>query len=371
MSTVEQISLPGSSSSWCIDLVVRRTKPACTFLSTETKKLSLALLFLLAATATSHAVPVPVINPGFEDITGESPFNEFTFGPLNGWDLYDPSGITAGGAGGTYFIGTLTPFEPEPVANPGVYANFPDGAPEGQRVAIAFNFQGSDGQGEYGLQQVLSETLQPHRRYTLQVEIGNIDSATATNGSFFPLEGFPGYRVDLFTRNAGGTAADLTSDDNSLAGAIDDGEFATSTITFNTGAEHAQLGEELGIRLVNLNQLDPAFPLSDIEVDFDDVRLDAIALTPGDLDGSGGVDGGDFLTWQRGTAGVFGSADLSNWNANYGTQASVGASIVGVPEPTSTTILLISLIGSGFRIPSATGRGCLENRTLKPTGRDG
>lgn len=31
----------------------------------------------------------------------------------------------------------------------------------------------------------------------------------------------------------------------------------------------------MGIRLVNLNVVDPAFPNSDLEVDFDDVRLDA------------------------------------------------------------------------------------------------
>lgn len=305
----------------------------------------LAILLLLAATTTSHAVPVPVVNSGFEDITGESPFNEFTFGPLNGWDLYDPQGITAGGAGGTYFIGTLTPFEPEPVANPGVYANFPDGAPEGQRVAIAFNFQGSDGQGEYGLHQVLGDTLQPHTLYTLQVEIGNIDSATAMNGSFFPLEGFPGYRVDLFTRDPGGTEEDLASDANSLAGTIDDGEFATSTITFLTGAEHPQLDNDLGIRLVNLNELDPDFPLSDIEVDFDDVRLDATVLTPGDLDGSGGVEGGDFLTWQRSVSESFGTSDLSNWNANYGTQPSLSGAAVGVPEPPVVGMLFMAFIG--------------------------
>ncbi|MEQ8210781.1 MAG: hypothetical protein RH917_13220 [Lacipirellulaceae bacterium] len=291
------------------------------------------------------AVPLNVLNPGFEDITGESPFNEFTFGPLNGWDLYDPSGITGGGAGGTYFIGTLTPFEPEPVANPGVYANFPAGAPEGQRVAIAFNFQGSDGQGEYGLQQILSDTLQPNTLYTLQVEVGDIDSATAMNGSFFPLEGFPGYRIDLFARNPGGVEVDLESDNNSLAGLIDDGEFATSTITFVTGAEHPQLGNDLGIRLVNLNELDPDFPLSDIEVDFDDVRLEATVLTPGDLDGNGDVEGGDFLSWQQNTANVYGAMDLSNWTSNYGVGPSPSASSThAVPEPSAVLILLVAFL---------------------------
>lgn len=294
-------------------------------------------LLIAYSASTAYGVPLAVTNHGFEDITGESPFNEFTFGPLNGWDLYDPDGITGGGAGGTYFVGTLTPFEPEPISNPGVFANFPDGAAEGQRVGIAFNFEGSDGQGEYGLEQVLSDTLQPHTRYTLEVAIGNITSATAMNGTFFPLEGFPGYRVDLFTQDDLGIRQDLASDDNSLAGFIDDGQWGTSSVTFVTGAQHPQLAENLGIRLVNLNQLDPAFPLSDIEVDFDDVRLDATAVTPGDLDGSGGVAGSDFLLWQQGSTTVYGDTDLSNWTDHFGVVPSL-SSALAVPEPGTISI---------------------------------
>ena len=302
----------------------------------------MTFVLLLSCPSAAFAVPLDVINPGFEDITGEAPFNEFTFGPLNGWDLYDPNGITSGGMGGTYFIGTLTPFEPDPIGNPGVFANFPDGAAEGQRVGIAFNFQGSDGQGEYGFEQVLNEPLQANTLYTLQVEIGNIDSATAMNEQFFPLSGFPGYRVDLFTVGPGGVRENLDSDNNSLAGAIPDGEFATSMITFGTGAEHPQLGQDLGIRLVNLNEIDPLFPLSDIEVDFDDVRLDAAPLTPGDFDADGNVDGADFLTWQRGRSTVYGTTDLTNWTGNYGGPASVVA--VSVPEPHSVAIFALSLL---------------------------
>ena len=74
------------------------------------------VLFVLCSFITSSlAVPVAVVNQGFEDITGENPTNEFTFGTLNGWDLYDPGTNTSQGDGPTYFIGTLTPFEPDPV----------------------------------------------------------------------------------------------------------------------------------------------------------------------------------------------------------------------------------------------------------------
>lgn len=226
---------------------------------------SLLLVCLLALCPSSvSADAITVVNPGFEDISGESQNNEFTFGPLNGWDLYDPDSITGGGAGGTYFIGTLTPTAP---------TFFTAGAPEGQRVGIAFNYSNSGGQGEYGMQQTLTDTLQANTTYMLDVEIGNITSGTAQNGSFFDLSGFPGYRVDLL---AGGVI--LAQDNNSLAGSIAEGEFETTTVSFTTGSTHAQLGQALQIRLVNLNVIDPGSPNADLEVDFDNVRLDASAV---------------------------------------------------------------------------------------------
>ena len=230
---------------------------------------TIAITIALMSSFTPAAT-IPVVNPGFEDISGESPFNEFTFGPLLGWDLYDPDNITSGGAGSTYFIGTLTPQEPDPIGNPGVYEFFPDGAAEGNRVGIAFNFEGSGGEGEYGMVQTLTgQTLQPSTTYTLQVEIGNIGSGTDLGANFYDLRGFPGYRVDLL---AGGVV--VASDNNSLAGSIDDGYFATSTVIYSTGPVVAP-DQTLGIRLVNLNIIDALFPGSDLEVDFDNVRLDA------------------------------------------------------------------------------------------------
>ncbi|WP_197530796.1 PEP-CTERM sorting domain-containing protein [Bythopirellula polymerisocia] len=205
------------------------------------------------------------------------------------------------------------------------------GAAEGQRVGIAFNFNGSDGQGEYGFFQELGATLQPHTTYTLEVEIGNITSATAMNGAFFPLEGFPGYRVELL---AGGMM--LEQDNNLLSGTISDGEFATSVITYTTGASHDLFDENLGILLVNLNQADPSFPASDIEVDFDNVRLDASPALAGDFDGDLDVDGADFLDWQRNTS----VGNLSDWQTTYGSVLEPLGGLQSIPEPSSVWILL-------------------------------
>ncbi|MEO2036580.1 MAG: hypothetical protein ABGZ35_31275 [Planctomycetaceae bacterium] len=223
-----------------------------------------SLLVAHLCAAPTMAAIIPIVNPGFEDIAGETPTNEFTFGPLNGWDLYDPGNITDGGDGATFFIGTLTPTAPD---------FFTAGAPEGQRVGIAFNFSGSGGTGEYGMQQTLSDTLQPDTRYSLDVEIGNIASGTSQDGTFFDISGFPGYRVDLL---AGGVV--LAQDNNSLAGTIGEGDFAPTNVFFTTGNTHAQLGQPLEIRLVNLNMVDPGSPTADLEVDFDNIQLGAAAV---------------------------------------------------------------------------------------------
>ncbi|MCB9873185.1 MAG: hypothetical protein H6821_03310 [Planctomycetaceae bacterium] len=230
-----------------------------------------------ASETTEPAPPVElttdiaVVNASFEDITGESPYNEFTFGPLPGWDLYDPGNVTSGGDGPQYYIGTLTPGEVP--SQPGVIQNFPGGASDGQRVGIAFNFDGSGDGGEYGMEQTLTATLQANTSYSLLVDIGNIATGIAISGQTFFLDGLPGYRVELL---AGGTV--IASDNNSLAGSIAEGEFGTSVVTFDSVADHSQLGQPLGIRLVNLNQTAGVPAGNDLEVDFDNVRLTATTL---------------------------------------------------------------------------------------------
>lgn len=292
------------------------------------------------ATAASRceAESLPVVNPGFEDTTGSaSNFNEFTFGALPGWAVYDdPSGLIGNGAGEPFYIGTLRP-SPDP-ANPGEFVNFRDGAAEGERVAIAFNRFGTDGQGEYGLQQTLADTpLAPHRTYTLQVEVGNIATGVALSGENFNLDGFPGYRIDLL---AGGEV--IATDNSSLAGSLPEGEFATSVVVLTTGTTSDAFGLDLGIRLVNLNVLDALFPSAHLEVDFDNVRLEVAPAIDGDFNFDGNVDAADYTVWRDDAGATLSGDDYVAWTNHYGTASAVAATTV--PEP--STFVLGAMIGA-------------------------
>ncbi len=209
----------------------------------------------------THAGLVNILNAGFEDVSGQTIFNEFTFGVPADWSLYDPNNIT--GSSGV-FLGTLEPNGTD---------FFDSTAPEGDKVAILFN-SSERGQGEYGISQTLTETLEANKNYNLSVEVGNIGSGFAENNQFFNLDGFPGYRIDLL---AGNTV--IASDNNTLANSIPEREFRTASVSFATDNSHALLGQALSIRLVNLNQIPAGISGNpDLEVDFDDVQLDVSAI---------------------------------------------------------------------------------------------
>lgn len=57
-----------------------------------------------------------------------------------------------------------------------------------------------------------------------------------------------------------------------------------------------------------------------------------LAANSGDFDGDGGVDGGDFLYWQR---NGLSASELNDWQNEYGQARSLAASAVTVPEPSS------------------------------------
>lgn len=83
--------------------------------------------------------------------------------------------------------------------------------------------------------------------------------------------------------------------------------------------------------------------------------LSLAAGIPGDFDGSGTVDAGDYTTWRDNldsnitlpndpTPGSVTAADYAVWQANFGQSASA-ASAGAVPEPATLVLLLIALAG--------------------------
>jgi len=146
------------------------------------------------------------------------------------------------------------------VWNPSTTNTFVGGAPDGVNVGLVFLLNTTN-IAEAGLEQTLSDTLQLNTTYTLTVEVGNFADDEPTDSLDF--DGFPGYRIDLMTVN---NPVPLASDNNTLT--PDEGIFETSIVSFTTGSSHTDAGQELVIRLVNLNG-------AGIEVNFDDVRLDA------------------------------------------------------------------------------------------------
>lgn len=218
-------------------------------------ELFLALILILGSTNIASA-DIFIENAGFENTQGQTTHNEFTFGVPFGWEEYDPNNLypRAGVLSGTVELDGTDYFN--------------DPAPDGDRVALLYN-RTNQGDGEYGLQQTLSDTLQANTRYELSVQVGNIAS-----GNGFNLEGFPGYRVELM---AGGQVIAL---DNNLLD-IPEAEFMESVVIFQTGNSHTQLGQSLGIRLVNLNVIPDGFTEQtspDLEVDFDSIVLNSVAV---------------------------------------------------------------------------------------------
>ena len=209
----------------------------------------LILAASLALPGVAGAAALVVANPGFE--ATPTPNGTFlgngTTGPAGwGWTVSN-----TGPTNGDRFFGVW-----DPTGTP----SYIPARPTGENVGVIFL---DDVLGlEARLQQVLADTLQLSTQYTLTVEVGNFRPSPG-GGDSWNFTGFPGYRVDLF---AGSTL--LASDNNTLAPA--EGVFLTSTVTFTTGLAHANAGEPLAIRLVNLNG-----PGAGVEVNFDNVSLNA------------------------------------------------------------------------------------------------
>ena len=196
---------------------------------------------------------IVIENPGFE--IPQLPENQFTQTSLGeflpGWKVFDPDALVGEN------ITDIGAYNPIPNV-------FPSEAPEGENTGYAYS-QAPVGSGIFGLTQTLGTQLKANTKYTLQVEVGNAAENDPDDG--FNYEGFPGYRVELL---AGGKV--LARDDNSLS--IPEGEFATSTVNFTANETEAFLGQDLGIRLVNL------LADSGEDVEFDNVKLFAQTVEP-------------------------------------------------------------------------------------------
>lgn len=241
----------------------------------ETRPL-FVLLGLAFATGLQAQVSITINNAGFENPTAiDGNFQVVTPAAYVGWSAYDPHSILDNTSDA---LGVIMPLGTD---------YFPGGAPEGRNAGLVY-LAGDVGGGEAGLQQTLSATLELNTRYRLSVSVGNIASGTGLPPSaslgFFNLEGFPGYRLDLL---AGGMV--IASDNNTLAGSIPEGEFRVSTLTLDVGAAHLNVGQSLGIRLVNLNT-PGTVSAPGIEVDFDNVILTSTPVPEPAL--VGGVMGG-------------------------------------------------------------------------------
>ena len=150
------------------------------------------------------------------------------------------------------------------VVNPNTTLLYLDPVPHGSNVAVVF-LGPTYSNIPTGLFQQLTTTLQARTSYTLTVAVGNIANDPTPPHNAFDFAGFPGYRVELL---AGEFV--VAADDNSLLPG--EGRFVTSVVQVAVGSTHTNIGLPLGIRLINLD----AAP--GIEVNFDDVRLDATPM---------------------------------------------------------------------------------------------
>lgn len=197
------------------------------------------------------AVEIMIVNAGFESpATGPGTF--VTNAPPTGWSAF----------------GSVESFEARAVGvlNPNGTTLF-SSVPEGNNVGVVFlrNSDQTFSGRAAGLQQTLSDTLQLNTSYTLSVAVGNIGNDSAEPHNAFNFSGFPGYRIELL---AGGNV--IAFNENTVAPG--EGGFLTTTLNYNVGSLHANAGGALGIRLINLDAA------AGIEVNFDDVRLTAVAI---------------------------------------------------------------------------------------------
>jgi hypothetical protein len=201
--------------------------------------LTIVAVAILALSASAGAAVIPIVNPGFEAPV----YADGAYGPTDGWTLgyYTLPDTTTWVSGGTDEAGGY---------NPAADADYGGVAPEGENVVYTSSFAGYDS----GLSQILSATLQADTQYDLSALVGN---PVLYNGGLTA-----DYRIELL---AGGVL--LASDTGPSP--VDDQTWTTASLTYNSGASPAQIGQPLEIRL--------------LAVDFTDwyeVHYDNVVLVP-------------------------------------------------------------------------------------------
>jgi hypothetical protein len=204
-----------------------------------------ALAALAAAGGIAHAVPITILNAGFEDpllaVDGD-------FGSATHWD----EGTYAEANPGVWMPGVTNDagnWNPDPADG------FTDGAAfAGKHVGWTTSYTGVDG----GLAQVLADTLQANTEYVLSVQVGNsfynANNVSADN------------RIELLA--GGALLASITG----TSPGTDSWEL--HTLTYSSGVNPAQLGQPLEIRLIAVAYTDPD-GADGYEVEWDEVTLTA------------------------------------------------------------------------------------------------
>ena len=210
------------------------------------RKLSPCLFLLAWRIAVADSIPIE--NAGFEEVS----IGNKVFIAADGWEIYDPtsSGFVVNG-------GNYGAYNPPDIAYPG-------GPPEGENIGWVYNLTPV----EIGMQQTLDTTVIADTEYVLKVMVGD-----PIDYDGFGMTGFPGYRIELVADAGGADEIVLAVDENSLE--IEEGTFEESVLSVEANAFPDSLGEQLTIRLT-------AFPGEGIDVDFDNVRLEA-STEMGDL----------------------------------------------------------------------------------------
>ena len=112
----------------------------------------------------------------------------------------------------------------------------------------------------------------------------------------------------------------FTVDDGSLPGYTDDHRFPDSLVRRNFAFVPADTAQK------------QSFKTSIRQFEF-------VPAPSGDIDGDGGVDGFDFIAWQRNPS----LGNLSDWEANYGMGLPLSLA-AAVPEPTAAALALTALV---------------------------